>query len=793
MSKYLLLRGFNSYLNRVIKRYETLDEYMAAVEPGNYSIRENMNFNPGDGVSAQIVYNYTPYEMKEADYVIVADDNNTIIGRYFAMENVRQRNGQYSMTLKRDVVAEFKDNIINAPCFIEKATLSISSNFIFNSENMTYNQIKDGNEILLKDETGTAWIVGYVAAPQSEEADSRIWGQISHSPDVYYNGTITEYLNSIGANGVKKYASTTNVSFTVCAEGETLGKAYNTNYIVHMNNEVTSLYAGTGAQYYREKQSAANTRSAMRSAAISSDFAALVMNNLSIITGDTYISAKKYESILKLRNTVVKCGDMYYYLYIEETTNSTTSDYTVTESSIVNAMNSIRGAFKRGSGSTPQPNNITINSVQTIEVRARAVSGSYLAVETTITKNRMPLNDAPYCMFAIPYEGVSYKDKDGTIRTTNKEINLGMARAFAEKLTSSKCYDVQLLPYCPRRDLIKNGMIDLSNTDLSENYDYNYIKTSTQAQVAVTEGFILWCPKSDGTFQITQYIAVPSDAVNFKVENETTFYRLCSPNHASEFEFKPTMNGGVRYFDVDFCYKPYQPYIHVNPNFGRLYGTDTNDTRGLICAGDFCLPQTSDQYQSYVLNNKNYQESFNRQIDNMNVMHGYDRTEAIFNAAAGTLTGAASGAAGGGMVGGATGGMIGGVAGGVTSAAGGIADVVLGEKRFNETIDYTKDQFNFQLGNVKARPDTLGKVSAYNPNNKIFPFLEKYTCTDEEKEALRQKLYYNGMTVGVIGRIADYLQDEPSYIKGKIIRLSTGEDTHMNAEIQNEINSGVFI
>ena len=44
MSKYLLLRGFNSYLNRVIKRYETLEEYIAAVAPGNYSIRTNMNF-----------------------------------------------------------------------------------------------------------------------------------------------------------------------------------------------------------------------------------------------------------------------------------------------------------------------------------------------------------------------------------------------------------------------------------------------------------------------------------------------------------------------------------------------------------------------------------------------------------------------------------------------------------------------------------------------------------------------------------------------------------------------------
>ena len=50
------------------------------------------------------------------------------------------------------------------------------------------------------------------------------------------------------------------------------------------------------------------------------------------------------------------------------------------------------------------------------------------------------------------------------------------------------------------------------------------------------------------------------------------------------------------------------------------------------------------------------------------------------------------------------------------------------------------------------------------------------------------------MTIMRIGKINEFLQTEPTYIKGQLIRLEdTGEDYHFINEIANEINKGVFI
>ena len=47
------------------------------------------------------------------------------------------------------------------------------------------------------------------------------------------------------------------------------------------------------------------------------------------------------------------------------------------------------------------------------------------------------------------------------------------------------------------------------------------------------------------------------------------------------------MNQGIDSFDIECTYKPYNPYIHISPNYKGLYGKDFDDIRGLICGGDF--------------------------------------------------------------------------------------------------------------------------------------------------------------------------------------------------------------
>ena len=79
-------------------------------------------------------------------------------------------------------------------------------------------------------------------------------------------------------------------------------------------------------------------------------------------------------------------------------------------------------------------------------------------------------------------------------------------------------------------------------------------------------------------------------------------------------------------------------------------------------------------------------------------------------------------------------------------------------------------------------------------NNKLYPFLEYYSCTDEEKTALRNKLIYNGMTVMTIGKPEEYIiSGNPKFLQGQLIRYNDGEssDYHLITEIANEIHKGV--
>ena len=264
-------------------------------------------------------------------------------------------------------------------------------------------------------------------------------------------------------------------------------------------------------------------------------------------------------------------------------------------------------------------------------------------------------------------------------------------------------------------------------------------------------------------------------------------YRLCSPNFNGQFEFSAAMNDGVDYFNVDCSYKPFNPYIHINPNFKNLYGQDFNDARGLICGGDFSLPQLSSAWANYQLNNKNFNEIFNRDILNLEINNAVQREQQKWQIALGTVAG--------GLIGtGATGTVAGGLIGAGASGLAGWRDYQLSEQLRQEAIDYRKDQFEYQLGNIKAIPYSIAKTSAFTYNNKIFPVLEYYTCTQEEKQALIDKIYYNGMTVMRIGTISQFLRNEPTYIKGKLIRLEgTDNNFHVVNEIANEINKGVFI
>ena len=290
-----------------------------------------------------------------------------------------------------------------------------------------------------------------------------------------------------------------------------------------------------------------------------------------------------------------------------------------------------------------------------------------------------------------------------------------------------------------------------------------------------------------------------NDALTRKLANECDLVSIVSQNYSAIFEFSPAKSGGVDGFLADCTYKPWSPYIHILPKLKGLYGDNfvtIDDARGLICGGDMSLPQLSNAWANYQLQNKTYQEMFDRQIKNMDVQNDVNRQGALAQAILAPITGGAAGAAIGGKLSnsgyGAAAGAIGGaIIGGATGAL----DYVNTVKMMEENKQYAIDMYSYNLQNIQAIPTSLTKTSALTYNTRVWPFIEYYTCTEAERKALKDKIKYNGMTIMKVGQLSDYTLGEDNFYKGQLIRLPdyVKIDGHMAFEIYNELNKGVYL
>lgn len=296
---------------------------------------------------------------------------------------------------------------------------------------------------------------------------------------------------------------------------------------------------------------------------------------------------------------------------------------------------------------------------------------------------------------------------------------------------------------------------------------------------------------------------LPDGPVERKMQNETDFYRITSPNYNSFYEFKKAKlaNNTINGLRAICTYKPYTPFIKVNPNLSEsLYSIkDYNDNIGLMLAGDYSIPMVSDAMINYELQNRNYQAIFNRGITNLDVNNRIAREQLDFQGAMSMITapigGGAAGAVAGakaGPYGAIAGAVVGAVGGGVMSGVGYAKDKEWLAEQQAEARDFAVDNFKYQIGNIQALPQTMTKSTPLSYNNKIWPILEYFSCTDKEKEILANKLKWDGMTIMAIGTLRDY--SEPGgRLKGQMIRLNDlSDDSHIANAIYEEVNKGFY-
>lgn len=787
----LYLLKFNNYFNRYVKRLDSISEYIAQA---SFTL-PNTSFNPADGINTQHVVNTAV----AADYVVVTDQSDsTIESRWFVIENSRNRAGQYTLTLHRDVIADYYDEIISSPCYIEKATLQPNDPFIFNPEGNGFNQIKT-KETLLKDHYGIPWIIGYYNV--GGDSPATVTGTTTADiKDIY------ETYDSLESFHTKYPAGPYNndIDYIIAAE-------YTANY----SQLLPIRYYRQLVQFeflpdFVQTVSFSNTQ-------VSSDSSKLITNTASpnaesvgkIYTPAAYSSVYNqinsdikslkngidYNSIIDIADKVFKIGNEYYTCKTTIKNEYKLADFPINSGAYLTLKNNfISNGYTWDDTKTDNPFAFQVN-YDSISYELVKTSGTNISI--TLDESKISLQDQPWKIFAIPYGNYYVKLGNEYLKVDGKDIALNLATDLAK--TTSAVYDVQILPYTINNGFWSfkeekyNGLpvFDFKGKGTGDTFTNKY-EIEYLYDGGTVFGFV-WFPTSC-SFRNVIELENPITITEPKIQNECDMYRVVGPNYAGAFQFNPAKNGGCSRFEINCTYLPASPYIHINPTFGGLYGSDFDDVRGLVCQGNFSISTVSDAWKNYVIQNKNYNEIFNREVENMEVNREIEKTREAWGVGSGVVSGAMSGAMAGGMLGGGIGAVAGGIVGAGASLAGGIADMQMSQKLYDEAKSYKQDMRNYSLGNIKALPYTLSKTTGYNVDNKYFPFLEYYTCTEKEKKAFRDQLKYTGMTVMRTGTIGEFLTGDYSYVQGKMILINgINDDFHLLKAISEEIGKGVYI
>lgn len=804
---YCFFRKFNNYFNRKIIYYDNFESYLESLEDvDDYYIpmasdEETplpFDFNPNDNVMTEIVVNSVPFD---PDYFILFNDDYTIASRWFVLEQKRNRQGQWVYTLRRDVIADHLEELKDSPIFVQKGMLPEDDPMICNSEGMLLNQVKVG-ETLLKDNSKSAWVVCYLA---KNLASANIPISIKPEEETTEYFTLAQIATEIGITESKLIDlisfESSSVKTTFLTNEFTL--SYN-SYVGAMDYRqgviVTSadLSQIISTRWTRGSNTPENLFVGYVLATLSEEIqnnAQSLQNEMPNIIGrDYYLDYDKvYKVLSKYDGKTILYANKYYKFSVNSlgTSSSDLTEFKPAENLVWNSVceQAVSGDAQLGYNRNGYAR-YSLKETR-VSISLQFIEELNKTVNVSISSSRLTCENQEFDIVFIPASDI--KIQIGTAQFLN--IDGRLAQKFASALAlkeSTNIYDIQLLPYCPRPDLINSdGYIDITN--LTENTDYNAM-TSTDGTDTFYHGYVFYASSASFSVQLNYQLTMQESA---KIESQTDFYRIISPNYQGSFEFNLAKNGGTVGFFTAYCtYRPYTPFIKVTPELKWLYGADYNDDRGLICGGDFSLPRATSAWEQYQLENKNYQNIFNREIQHLDFMQSIEMRNQYVSGAVGILGDTVKGASAGAYVGGGWGALAGGLAGMTLSASGYAIDVDTMARTHRENKQLAIDKFNYQLGNIQALPYTLTKIGSFDISSKIFPVLVHYACTEQEKEALKNKIKYESMTVMRIGTLREFMNfnNELNYFKGELIRNETiADDPHTFNAIYEEFLKGVYI
>lgn len=836
-----LLQNFANYQNRAVRHFEELDEYIAATPAGGARIYDRINFKERDGIATSQIVNLAANDpgIKPDYLVVVEDDSDRILSRWFVTEWYLKRGRQYEASLVRDIISDNWQSVARAPANIIRGWCSAANDAIFNSEGASLSQVKQ-TEHLLKDRTGSAWVVAYVKN--------------------YNSGATADEITFYSAPGIVKSEPE---AVTAMFDGGIAGMGYaydrqmaDRKIVTHCADLPKSIqgipyavqYTMTDTRGYRRSDVEISSPTSECSwyfpvitpidfywNAFSTALRPLMESNHLWEYVDAAFASKELTNNMPWNDEVDQFIGQKFY-------DPSNRPYVLTRMAVPSKV-----LIKTSATNIDWWSDKVGHIVKSADLAAQAVTSSYVVVKdpfgaapvdyvevevmtytyvrqyvglsenkVTLALNHATLTDRPWGLCAMPVDSINIKNRSSQ---TTPNLALSFAAAISEQL-GEKVLDVQLLPYCPCPDFIDGNAISL--VGLSEHIDYEWVRSGDNLTT-----ILLWSRKCSGRISIpfTQ-IRLPDDPVEYKIEQESKLYRLTAPNYGAAWDFSVSKNRGIYAFDADFTYEPYNSYLRVAPHFGGLYGANFGDCRGLVISSNFSLPKISDAWVNYQLNNSNYQKTFDRQVKSMERARNASLVSAGVNAAAGAAINLAPGistaikatnmmysAADAAIWGDTRAEQAAGEAQfwsatdarstafknmglGATQSAQAVASSAIGAYLQTKAIEDETYLRELKLGDIKAMPDVITQIGAFNINNKLFPLLEIYDATASEKASLRSYLERRSFDIGRTATVEDYLNYDAdrTWIEAALLEVPdfTG-DAHELAFLKSELSQGVYI
>lgn len=357
---------------------------------------------------------------------------------------------------------------------------------------------------------------------------------------------------------------------------------------------------------------------------------------------------------------------------------------------------------------------------------------------------------------------------------------------------SGQVVDIQMCPF--NEDAIHNlieEVYDIYAAPNSENKigEY-YLLNSQDVEIFVDYDLTQW--KSKG---------------NKKSRVNLSEFRLVCPNNSSVATLNPDImaNGETLRFKMNGTLYPFKPVYKVTPiaTNSIIYANQEARDNMLVLGGDFSATQVSNGWSDYLIGNKNVEEVQQASIANqtLNQQLQYDfQQRTIRNQSNMSMTSSILGLLGG-ITGLTMGNPIMSLLGFLGSGLGVLntqnnsqiqkEGLDISNSIFSNNIALNQKLFNLQMGNIKALPNTIHKITNGSFDNDYSVMVEEYYSTEEEYKQFDMMIKRTGMSLDCIGRLTDYLSPD-YFVFAQMIECDVNNFDDFN-EINRELQNGLKI